>query len=334
MASTSRRGASRAASRRRSRTTRAGRGCWRQGFFPAGPDGSLRPAGRQPARGQPRVRRRASRSRSATSPCGSTPTRPSPSAAPRRTVTIDGEPIPSGRAGACQAGSELRIGISPGPGFRLYVGISGGIDVPLLFGSRATYTMGALGGLEGRALAEGDRLPLGDERDGRRLGRAKRFKASARPAYAREWEIEAMRGPQAAPDYLTEDDMETFFSPFVDGRPQLQPDRNPARVAQVRVGAQERRHRRRPPVEHPRQQLPGRRSQHQRRPAGHPRTRRADRGRIRRRRDRRRTRASGRSASCDRSATRIRFREVTVDEAAELDRELDERLTAASLEEI
>jgi urea carboxylase len=35
-----------------------------------------------------------------------------------------------------EGGSELHIGISPGPGFRLYVAFSGGIDVPPLFGSR------------------------------------------------------------------------------------------------------------------------------------------------------------------------------------------------------
>ena len=67
--------------------------------------------------------------------------------------------------------------------------------------------MGALGGLEGRALKAGDVLPLGSDGDASPL----RFKQSARPTYTREWEIEAMRGPQAAPDYLTEDDMQTFF---------------------------------------------------------------------------------------------------------------------------
>src|SRR5437762_1457451 len=66
-----------------------------------------------------------------------------------------------------------------------------------------------LGGHEGRALAAGDRLPVGagGDRDGGR----RRFKEAARPAYAREWEVRATRGPQAAPDYLTEADMETFF---------------------------------------------------------------------------------------------------------------------------
>ena len=122
-------------------------------------------------------------------------------------VTVDGERIALWESRPVQAGSELRIGISKGPGFRLYVALSGGIDVPPLFGSRATYTMGALGGLDGRALQTGDRLPLGAAGD----GRPRRFTESARPHYAREWELEAVAGPQAAPDYLTEDDLRTFF---------------------------------------------------------------------------------------------------------------------------
>ncbi len=122
-------------------------------------------------------------------------------------VTIDGEAVPLWESRRLPAGSELRIGVSQGPGFRQYVAFSGGVDVPPLFGSRATYTMGALGGLEGRALKAGDVLPLGSDGDASPL----RFKQSSRPTYTREWEIEAMRGPQAAPDYLTEDDMQTFF---------------------------------------------------------------------------------------------------------------------------
>jgi urea carboxylase len=122
-------------------------------------------------------------------------------------VTVDGEAVPLWESRQLQAGSELRIGVSQGPGFRQYVAFSGGVDVPPLFGSRATYTMGALGGLEGRPLKAGDVLPLGSDGDASPL----RFKQSARPSYTREWEIEAMRGPQAAPDYLTEDDMQTFF---------------------------------------------------------------------------------------------------------------------------
>ncbi len=56
-------------------------------------------------------------------------------------------------------------------GARAYIAISGGIDVPVVLGSRSTYTLGALGGHEGRKLAEGDKLKIGKGR-GAREGRA------------------------------------------------------------------------------------------------------------------------------------------------------------------
>jgi biotin-dependent carboxylase-like uncharacterized protein len=124
-------------------------------------------------------------------------------------VTLDGEPLAPWSGRPAESGSELRISISPGPGFRCYVAVSGGIDVPELFGSRSTYTMGGLGGFEGRALKAGDRLPLGT---GGPDGRSRRLSQNARPEYGREWEIEVMRGPQATPDYLTEGDLEQFLS--------------------------------------------------------------------------------------------------------------------------
>jgi 5-oxoprolinase (ATP-hydrolysing) subunit C len=123
-------------------------------------------------------------------------------------TTIDGERIPAWESRRVGPGTELRLEFARGPGFRMYVAVSGGVDVPPFFGSRSTYTMGALGGLEGRALRQGDRLALGEERAD---GDPRRLKQSARPEYAREWEIETIRGPQASPDYLTEADMETFF---------------------------------------------------------------------------------------------------------------------------
>jgi urea carboxylase len=117
-------------------------------------------------------------------------------------VTLDGAELPLWEAGS---GRELRVGAALGPGFRLYVAAAGGIDVPPVLGSRSTYTMGALGGHEGRALAVGDRLPVGTE-----TGTPRPF--STRPEYARAWEIRAMRGPQSAPDFLTEADMVMLFS--------------------------------------------------------------------------------------------------------------------------
>jgi biotin-dependent carboxylase-like uncharacterized protein len=122
-------------------------------------------------------------------------------------VTADGESLTLWESHRLPAGAELAVGITPGPGFRVYLAVDGGFDVPQLFGSRATYTMGALGGLDGRALQAGDRLPLGATGD----GAGRRFRDDSRPPYGREWEVRVMRGPQAAPDYLTEADMETLF---------------------------------------------------------------------------------------------------------------------------
>jgi biotin-dependent carboxylase-like uncharacterized protein len=46
-------------------------------------------------------------------------------------------------------------------GARAYIAVSGGIDVPVVLGSRSTYALGALGGHEGRKLQAGDQLAVG-----------------------------------------------------------------------------------------------------------------------------------------------------------------------------
>jgi biotin-dependent carboxylase-like uncharacterized protein len=46
-------------------------------------------------------------------------------------------------------------------GARAYIAVSGGIDVPVVLGSRSTYALGALGGFKGRKLEAGDELPVG-----------------------------------------------------------------------------------------------------------------------------------------------------------------------------
>lgn len=56
-------------------------------------------------------------------------------------------------------------------GARAYIAVSGGIDVPVVLGSRSTYTLGALGGFKGRKLEAGDKLPVGKGR-GAKEGRS------------------------------------------------------------------------------------------------------------------------------------------------------------------
>ncbi|WP_025515036.1 biotin-dependent carboxyltransferase family protein [Bordetella trematum] len=57
-------------------------------------------------------------------------------------------------------------------GARACLAVAGGIDVPVVLGSRSTYTLGAIGGLQGRRLAVGDTLQLGEPGPGAREGRS------------------------------------------------------------------------------------------------------------------------------------------------------------------
>jgi KipI family sensor histidine kinase inhibitor len=69
-------------------------------------------------------------------------------------------PAPLGHAVLARAGNTLRLG-QRRHGCRGYVAFAGGIDVPLVLGSRSTDLAGGFGGYQGRRLAEGDRFGLG-----------------------------------------------------------------------------------------------------------------------------------------------------------------------------
>lgn len=74
---------------------------------------------------------------------------------------LNGEERPTWESFAVKAGDRLSFGYLKG-GARAYIAISGGIDVPVVLGSRSTYILGALGGHEGRTLKAGDELPIGE----------------------------------------------------------------------------------------------------------------------------------------------------------------------------
>jgi biotin-dependent carboxylase-like uncharacterized protein len=72
---------------------------------------------------------------------------------------LDGHPIPGYRALSLGAGATLSFGPRV-RGARAYVAVAGGLDVPIVLGSRSTHTPSALGGVSGRALRAGDRLAI------------------------------------------------------------------------------------------------------------------------------------------------------------------------------
>lgn len=71
-----------------------------------------------------------------------------------------------------------------------YLGVRGGIDVPLALGSRGTLLVASLGGHEGRALRKGDVLPVGRDVE----GEARSLDGYALDAVA---PIEVIEGPDA-----------------------------------------------------------------------------------------------------------------------------------------
>jgi antagonist of KipI len=75
-------------------------------------------------------------------------------------LTTGSKNIPSGHSARVEADQEISVS-GPRRGCRGWLAISGGIDVPLVIGSRATDLRAKFGGFEGRALQDGDHLFLG-----------------------------------------------------------------------------------------------------------------------------------------------------------------------------
>ncbi len=69
--------------------------------------------------------------------------------------------IPPGHTALLRAGDEFCLDASPDSG-RAWIAISGGIDLPLVLGSRSTDLRGKFGGFHGRALRDGDEVSLGE----------------------------------------------------------------------------------------------------------------------------------------------------------------------------
>ena len=97
---------------------------------------------------------------------------------------VDGKSCSTWTAFRVRAGQTLSFGVL-NKGARGYIAVSGGIDVPLVLGSRSTYALCTLGGFKGRALQAGDALAV---------------VAAKRPAKEGKAVPEALRrGPGAAP---------------------------------------------------------------------------------------------------------------------------------------
>jgi urea carboxylase len=90
------------------------------------------------------------------------------------------------------AGDELRFGVIKG-GMKYFVAVNGGIDVPQVLGSRSTYPIGAIGGVNGRALAAGDSVPVGAD-PGSDLPVLLSIADADRPGFSKDVRVRVMLG--------------------------------------------------------------------------------------------------------------------------------------------
>ncbi len=91
------------------------------------------------------------------------------------------------------AGSRLKLGAAR-KGSRGYLAVAGGIDVPVVMGSRSTYVRAGFGGFQGRALRDGDVLPGVDVT--RHLTNHWRIDPRILPGYAEAGTVRVVRGAQ------------------------------------------------------------------------------------------------------------------------------------------
>lgn len=120
---------------------------------------------------------------------------------------IDGKPALRWRALDAPEGSILSFGALKS-GCRAYLALSGGIDFPVVMGSRSIHTRSNLGG-NGRALAKGDVLKIKESGIRNQETAGRQLPEDQVPIYGRQWKVRVVLGPQH--DYFTRRGIETFL---------------------------------------------------------------------------------------------------------------------------
>ena len=108
---------------------------------------------------------------------------------------VDGRVIPLWTSVLVKGGGRLTFGTRRA-GARSYLAIAGGIDVPMVFGSRSTHIASQTGGVEGRVLAQGDVLSGGTLSSHHREMIGRLVPEQLRPLYSTVATLRILRGPQ------------------------------------------------------------------------------------------------------------------------------------------
>jgi biotin-dependent carboxylase-like uncharacterized protein len=129
---------------------------------------------------------------------------------------MNGAPLPGWVQCTAQAGDTLAMDCRHS-GCRAYLALAGGIEVPLVMGSKSTYLRGGFGGYRGRRLQSGDVLECGASictagscRMGAWGGAAVAWPSELIPTYSDHPNLRVVPGPQA--ELVTEAGWARFLS--------------------------------------------------------------------------------------------------------------------------
>jgi biotin-dependent carboxylase-like uncharacterized protein len=120
-------------------------------------------------------------------------------------VTLNGRPVAMWCSFRIKTGDLLTIHQIKS-GCRAYLAVSGGLDVPVVMGSRSTYVGGHLGGFKGRPLQPGDRLQA---RYRKILNFSRAVLEKDIPRFSPKISLQAIAGPQ---DDFFDEGMDLLFS--------------------------------------------------------------------------------------------------------------------------
>jgi KipI family sensor histidine kinase inhibitor len=121
---------------------------------------------------------------------------------------LDGKPVPWYQSFLVRAGQVLDVRTCT-RGLRAYLAVAGGVDVPILLGSRSTCLVASFGGFHGRALAVGDILRVGAPSGPLTSLRGREIPGEWRPHHGSPPTVRVVLGPQD--DAFSEEGRRTFL---------------------------------------------------------------------------------------------------------------------------
>ncbi|KAI0357270.1 urea carboxylase [Trametes cingulata] len=125
-------------------------------------------------------------------------------------VTLNGTEVPMWQSIVVPAGGKLVVGNAKDTGMRMYLAIKDGFpEIPKYLGSKST-SLG-LGGYQGRALAAGDQIALGDCASSPDAPPSLALPASLIPSYPQDWTIHVLPGPHCDATFITPTGITRFF---------------------------------------------------------------------------------------------------------------------------